>query len=189
MARRKSKRNRQVLVIDPQTIILTKTDVQDAVEKILKGKAFATENTADEFFYGPPDEIGARYAVPVPVSICLKYSVHKPEKAFDEVFAARRQILDRDNWTCAYCGQFGSTIDHIHPQSQGGENTWLNLVAACEECNQMKDDMSLSEFEREFGGKLLWQPYVPDPNKFSKEQLEVWEKIADGVIDIPDDLE
>lgn len=37
--------------------------------------------------------------------------------------------------------------------------------------------------------KLRWEPYVPNPNKHSKEQLEVWRKIADGVIDIPDDLE
>ena len=189
MARRKSKRNRVVLVIDPQTIVLDRLPVQEAVAKIIKGKAAAIENSVDEFFYGPPNEVGLRWAIPVPVTICLTRAVNKPQPVFNEVMAGRRQILDRDNWTCAYCGGVGTTIDHIHPQSKGGENTWLNLIAACEECNQLKADMSLSEFEKEYGAKLLWQPYVPDPNKHSKEQMEVWQKISDGVIDIPDELE
>jgi hypothetical protein len=168
--------------------------------------------------------MGLRRAEAVPVSICLTKSVNKPQPVFNEVMAGRRQILDRDNWTCAYCGGSGTTIDHIHPASRGGENTWLNLITACESCNQLKADYTLEEIARmsveelynanmidrnvftreeifastkedlDAAGlithfKLKWQPYIPDPNKHSKEQLMVWEKIADGVIDIPDYLE
>lgn len=188
MARRKSKRARQVMQIDPSTKVLEKLPVQEAIGKIIAGKATSVEDS-DQFFYGPPDEVGLRWAIPVPVTICLIRTVHKPEKQFDPVMAGRRQILDRDNWTCAYCGEFGSTIDHIHPQSLGGENTWLNLITACESCNQLKADTPYDQFCAEYGVKLLWEPYVPDPNKYSREQMEIWQKISDGVIDIPDELE
>jgi hypothetical protein len=50
-----------------------------------------------------------------------------------------------------------------------------------------KEDLDAAGLITHF--KLKWQPYIPDPNKHSKEQLVVWEKIADGEIDIPDYLE
>ena len=30
------------------------------------------------------------------------------------------------------------TVDHLLPQSRGGTNTWLNTVAACTRCNNLK---------------------------------------------------
>ena len=185
---RKNKRNRQVMQIDPSSQVLEKLPVQEAIQKIWQGKAISVEDSEDNYF-GPPNELGIRWAMPVPVTICLVRTVHKPDKSFDPVMAGRRQILDRDNWTCGYCGRFGSTLDHVVPQSKGGQNTWYNLITACEECNHLKADMDLSEFEREYGAKLLWQPYVPDPNKLNKDQMLVWEKISRGEIEMPDELE
>jgi hypothetical protein len=56
----------------------------------------------------------------------------------------RRNILTRDSFRCQYCGMkfHGSdlTLDHILPRSQGGKNSWENLVACCRKDNQRKAD-------------------------------------------------
>jgi len=67
---------------------------------------------------------------------------------------SRRRMLQRDNFTCAYCGKHGSTVDHINPQSRGGRNTWMNTIAACMPCNNKKADKTPEEAHM----KLLFQP-------------------------------
>lgn len=58
--------------------------------------------------------------------------------------ALRERLQDADGHRCAYCqtsveniGQ-PLTVDHIIPQSQGGETTFENLCLACHRCNQTK---------------------------------------------------
>ena len=67
--------------------------------------------------------------------------------AFDRVIKpqlrlTRRNLYSRDKNRCQYCGQrFSSsdlTLDHIVPRVQGGENSWMNLVCACLNCNTRK---------------------------------------------------
>lgn len=54
----------------------------------------------------------------------------------------RRNIFARDNNQCQYCGKKYPTtelsLDHIMPRSQGGLNTWENIVCACVNCNVKK---------------------------------------------------
>ena len=54
----------------------------------------------------------------------------------------RRNIYARDHNTCQYCGQHFPTselsLDHVVPRSQGGGNSWENLVCACVRCNSKK---------------------------------------------------
>src|SRR4051795_7433128 len=54
----------------------------------------------------------------------------------------RRNIFARDNNQCQYCGKrFATTelsLDHVVPRSQGGENSWENIVCACIDCNVRK---------------------------------------------------
>ena len=50
----------------------------------------------------------------------------------------RSFILQRDNNTCHYCGKPANTVDHVIPVSQGGDNDYNNLVAACAHCNYSK---------------------------------------------------
>lgn len=63
-------------------------------------------------------------------------------------------VHERDNWTCAYCGEWGDTIDHIVPKCLGGAETWDNVITACTTCNGKKDDKLLSEL----GWELLYEP-------------------------------
>lgn len=57
----------------------------------------------------------------------------------------RRGVLTRDGRQCAYCGRTATTIDHLTPRSRGGENSWLNTVAACIRCNNAKADRTPEE--------------------------------------------
>lgn len=58
----------------------------------------------------------------------------------------KRQVFERDNGTCLYCGLLATTIDHVIPQARGGSWHITNLVASCQECNQAKGDFPLVEF-------------------------------------------
>lgn len=58
----------------------------------------------------------------------------------------RRYVLERDNHTCYFCGEFGDTIDHLLPRAKGGHTTPVNCVCACNACNQSKADQDLQSF-------------------------------------------
>ncbi|WP_339091895.1 HNH endonuclease signature motif containing protein [Variovorax paradoxus] len=59
----------------------------------------------------------------------------------------RTRVLDRDEWTCQYCGarlftNDEATVDHIIPVSLGGANEDANMRAACKPCNTTKGQRS-----------------------------------------------
>lgn len=47
---------------------------------------------------------------------------------------------------CSYCGGPAEQVDHITPQSAGGNGDWTNLTAACGDCNNRKHAKSLLHF-------------------------------------------
>jgi 5-methylcytosine-specific restriction endonuclease McrA len=54
---------------------------------------------------------------------------------------SKKNIMTRDNYTCAYCGSNEElTIDHIIPICQGGKSTFENCVTACFSCNNAKNN-------------------------------------------------
>ena len=59
----------------------------------------------------------------------------------------RFEVLQRDNFTCQYCGRKAPDvilqIDHYIPKSKGGKNEKNNYKTACIECNIGKGDMLL----------------------------------------------
>lgn len=57
----------------------------------------------------------------------------------------RESVIIRDNFRCQYCDKpivdaTDYELDHIVPVSRGGKSNYLNLVAACRNCNQKKLD-------------------------------------------------
>ena len=71
---------------------------------------------------------------------------------------SRTLILKRDSFTCQYCGADRDlTIDHVMPQSRGGEDSWENLVACCYSCNNAKDNRTPDEW----GIPLRSRPRAP----------------------------
>ncbi len=55
----------------------------------------------------------------------------------------RREIIERDNYTCQICGKYmpdevGLHIDHIVPIAKGGKTVKSNLQVLCSKCNGKK---------------------------------------------------
>ena len=61
----------------------------------------------------------------------------------------RLRIYMRDKFRCQYCGEkkqaVDLTLDHIFPRSRGGENSPVNIVAACQACNNRKGNRTPEE--------------------------------------------
>lgn len=65
----------------------------------------------------------------------------------------RLAIYLRDDFTCQTCGvdlrdakPADITLDHIKPQSKGGENHEHNLFTSCRSCNCSRQDRALDRF-------------------------------------------
>lgn len=103
----------------------------------------------------------------VPTVVRLRRYVKVPRR---NATWSKKAILERDNYTCIYCGIFASqlqrgqmlakadfTIDHLFPRSRGGANSWGNTACACPICNNRKG----SRTPHEAGMKLRWEPKIP----------------------------
>jgi hypothetical protein len=56
-------------------------------------------------------------------------------------WALRQKVLERDDYTCVYCGERGGrlTLDHVLPVSRGGTSELTNLVTACATCTAPRE--------------------------------------------------
>lgn len=60
-------------------------------------------------------------------------------KPMTRVAFTNSNVFLRDRHRCQYCGErLSLTIDHVQPTSKGGQHTWTNVVAACDDCNSRK---------------------------------------------------
>lgn len=64
----------------------------------------------------------------------------KPYLATSKWKKLRLIVLRRDSYTCAYCSDVATEVDHVHPRSKGGSDDIDNLVACCRTCNIRKKD-------------------------------------------------
>ena len=72
--------------------------------------------------------------------------IRLPYKKLMENRPTRSLIMKRDGHKCLYCGATENlTIDHIHPASRGGENTWENMATSCNSCNVKKGNRTPGE--------------------------------------------
>lgn len=138
------------LVLNASYEPLNISPASKAINKILNGKAVAVDNS---------DKIwrGANHELYIPYVIQLTYMVKR--KRNQRIGFSRRGVLARDNFTCAYCGAYADTIDHVIPRSIGGANSYENCVASCFKCNCKKSDSSLEKM----GWSLKFEPYSPSP--------------------------
>jgi 5-methylcytosine-specific restriction endonuclease McrA len=62
----------------------------------------------------------------------------------------RRRVIERDGPRCVYCDDDLTNaqihIDHVVPESRGGETSYNNLQVTCRKCNLSKGVLSESEF-------------------------------------------
>ncbi|MCK9603246.1 MAG: HNH endonuclease [Candidatus Omnitrophica bacterium] len=122
------------------------------------------------------------YHIFLPFIVTLRQFVYDPYAGYlrsNSPIATKRAILTRDGFQCAYCGERGTTVDHIIPQSKGGGNTWENLITACQACNNRKSDRT----PEEAGMKLLFQPETYDGGRSDIEaEIHGYLMVEAGVI-------
>ncbi len=138
-----------VLVLNQDYRALSVCSVERAVVLLLMRKA--------ELVYAEPGRAihSARQAHPWPSIVRLKVYAHVP---FKKIMLTRRNILRRDRYRCQYCASTDKlTLDHVVPRSQGGKDSWENLVTACMPCNNRKGNRT----PEEAGMPLSRQPFRP----------------------------
>ena len=97
----------------------------------------------------------------------------------------RRNIYARDRNRCQYCGgRFPTselTLDHVVPRTQGGGNSWENLVCACVECNSSKGGRTPKQARM----RLITRPGRPRRNptisfRLGQDKYACWQTFLDN---------
>ena len=140
----------QVLVLNASYEPLNITTWRRATVLMLKGKAESLEENPD--FKIRPDKN-------LPTVIRLRNFIKVP---YREIALTRKNILQRDNNCCQYCGSSSNklSIDHVIPRSKGGPDQWENVTTACLTCNVMKGNRTPEEAHM----KLNRKPHKPLSN-------------------------
>ncbi len=118
-------------------------------------------------FHGGMNRItGLRSEISTSSIIAIKGRLLAGKTLFQVPPLDNRELFHRDRHICAYCGDQLSTLhltrDHVVPVSQGGRDTWMNVVTACRGCNQAKSGRT----PQEAGMELLYAPYVPNKAEY-----------------------
>jgi len=96
----------------------------------------------------------------------------------------RRNLFARDRNQCQYCGHSFPTcelsIDHVKPRSQGGDDSWTNLVCACVACNARKGGRTPDQS----GMHLIRKAVAPRRNplisvRLGHQKYESWKAFLD----------
>jgi 5-methylcytosine-specific restriction endonuclease McrA len=96
----------------------------------------------------------------------------------------RRNLFARDQNRCQYCGKRYPTselsLDHVIPRSQGGDNSWENIVCACIRCNVKKGGRTPQQARM----KLVIHPAKPKRSpvltiKLSDSKYASWKQFLD----------
>ncbi len=151
----------------PQVLLLNASYEPLAVITLRRALALMLKNQVEAACNETVELRGITHCLRVPTVIRLRRYVNVPRRG---ARWTRRGVLQRDNYTCAYCGiQSGGmqrgqlltrqdfTIDHIVPVSRGGKNTWGNTICACPQCNQRKGNRMPHEAQM----TLRWEPKIP----------------------------
>lgn len=82
------------------------------------------------------------------VVVGLKYSGKNVKRRTSGY--AKNFIDKHEECKCLYCGvklnYENATADHIVPVSNGGNNTQVNLIVCCSDCNSERGNLDFKEF-------------------------------------------
>ena len=97
----------------------------------------------------------------------------------------RFNVLNRDNFTCTYCGRSRDEdnvkleIDHIVPVTKGGTNSEDNLTTSCYECNRGKGVKLLNKSDKSL---RLRQAIYKQKNKSDKSKESIIFRLNDETV-------
>jgi 5-methylcytosine-specific restriction endonuclease McrA len=140
---------------------------QDAVKRVLSDRVDTLE-TYDREVHSQGSALGRPFSMRLPSVLALRvYQRQDRPVAF-----TRAGVLLRAEGKCAYCSckltMRDMTFDHVVPQSAGGRTSWMNCVAACNDCNSLKANKPLARS----GLELRAVPYVPNRMQMSVMALK-----------------
>jgi hypothetical protein len=113
----------------------------------------------------------------------------------------RFEVFKRDSFTCQYCGRSAPDVvlevDHINPIAEGGDDSIINYITSCFDCNRGKGKRKLNdktELEKqrqqlkELNEKRLQLQMMMDWRKEllnikgeeTKKACEYWSKLMNG---------
>ena len=150
-----------VLKVDSGGIPYEWIDAQEAVQCIYAETVLWSMGSIVNTMHGGYNKHGARSIIEVPSIIAVKgeSEIYLPDVP---IVCSKEKIFKRDRNMCAYCGTVFKKrelqAEHIHPKARGGPFTWMNMVTACNDCNQLKKKCRTPE---EAGMPLVYLPYVP----------------------------
>ena len=97
-------------------------------------------------------------------AIIARYGNHPHTHLFSDSYTpplSNKALFRRDQFLCLYCGeQFPHALlsrDHVNPLSQGGVDSWANVVTSCKRCNNHKAGRT----PEQAGMELLAIPFTP----------------------------
>jgi len=71
----------------------------------------------------------------------------------------RRRVIERDGLYCVYCDDdlrdAEIHMDHVIPESRGGETSYNNLQVTCRKCNLAKGTLSEDDFTQRLRTRAL----------------------------------
>ena len=120
-----------------------------------------------------------RLRIPEVILLCRFNGFIRHEARF-----SRSSIFERDRHICQYCGglfpKTQLTIDHVIPQSRGGQDSWENLVLACTKCNVQKGNRTPEEAAMPLRRKPVRPAWLPRFGmRIPRDQLLVWQRFID----------
>ena len=154
----------QVLRTDVAGMPLEWIGYQDAVRLIsLEQVCYSLGRTVYSIHGGINAITGMQSIIDVN-AIIASYGHHPHTHLFSESYTpplSNKALFRRDQSLCLYCGtQFPNALlsrDHVKPLSQGGRDTWGNVVTACKRCNNHKAGRT----PEQAGVELLAIPFTP----------------------------
>jgi hypothetical protein len=154
----------QVLRTDVAGMPLEWIGYQDAVRLItLDQVSYSLGRTLYRIHGGTNALSGIRSVVEVN-AIIASQGRHPHAHLFSHAYPpplSNKALFRRDQSLCLYCGeQFPNALlsrDHVKPLSQGGVDTWANVVTACKRCNNHKAGRT----PEQAGMELLAIPFTP----------------------------
>lgn len=133
----------RVLLVEPSLQVDSIIPFDKAVKLVLFRDAYSILER-ETILHSPSIEIK------MPLVIANKKSHYKDKTRKEtnytnDSIVSKKVIRLRDDYTCAYCGEYGDTIDHIWPRKLGGKSTWGNMVTCCKSCNSKKGSKTLEQ--------------------------------------------
>lgn len=183
--------NTAVLVLNRNYQPVHVTSVKRALSLLYQGVARAIDDTYRLYDFADWAALSAqehddsihtvRRAIRVPRVLVLLAYEHLPK---GRVRFSRLNIYARDEDTCQYCGRklprSELNLDHVVPRSQGGLDTWENLVCACVKCNARKGGRTPTEAHM----RLTREPVKPKRNplisiRLGQDRYASWKAFLD----------